>query len=187
MARLGQATSSDDECTGTLIDQLTLQAGQAAQPLGWGAVVQTTLRNKLDSVIVRESATTLSIALPQLLVYKLSEVRPTTPNLTSPGLFSSYLLTPILLAAPSLSLYPSAPLSLLVICSPPTRPCPDAHRPRRSPPPSRAHASSLDAHCRSATSAARPSAYYQPSAVRTSQARSSRKLSRPPSRPPSPR
>ena len=37
-----------------------------------------TLRNKLDTVVVRESRETLSIQLEQLLVYKLSEAETIT-------------------------------------------------------------------------------------------------------------
>ena len=48
---IGQAeATSDDACTGTLIDQLTLQAGGTQQPLGWENVVQATLRAKLQIV-----------------------------------------------------------------------------------------------------------------------------------------
>ena len=69
---LGQTVSTDDACTGTLIDQLTLAPGGVPQPLGWEAVVQATLRSKLDTVVVRESRNSLLIQLPQLLIYKLS-------------------------------------------------------------------------------------------------------------------
>ena len=69
---LGQTVSTDDACTGTLIDQLTLAPGGVPQPLGWEAVVQATLRSKLDTVVVRESRDSLLIQLPQLLIYKLS-------------------------------------------------------------------------------------------------------------------
>ena len=75
---LGQAISTSDACTGTLIDQLTLGGGQVQQPLGWDTVVQATLREKLDTVIVRESRESLLIQLPQLLVYTLSEAETIT-------------------------------------------------------------------------------------------------------------
>ena len=89
---LGQAASTDGACTGTLIDQLTLRSGQTQQPLGWENVVQATLRNKLDSVVVRESRNLLSIQLPQLLVYKLSTAETITAAIPGACLISGNAL-----------------------------------------------------------------------------------------------
>ena len=90
---IGQAeATSDDACTGTLIDQLTLQAGGTQQPLGWENVVQATLRAKLDTMLVRESRTTLRIQLPQLLVYKLSEAETITAAIPGACLVSGNTL-----------------------------------------------------------------------------------------------
>ena len=69
---LGQTVDQDDACTASMIDRLTLESG-ATQAFGWENVVQVALRERLDSVLVRESYTTLAVQLPQLLIYKLDQ------------------------------------------------------------------------------------------------------------------
>lgn len=89
---LGQTVSQDDACTGSLIDMLALRSGLVPQPLGWGSVVQATLRNRLDSVVVRESREILQIQLPQLLVYKLSTAETITTSIPGACLLSGNAL-----------------------------------------------------------------------------------------------
>ena len=74
---LGQSNDpQNDACTSTLISEL--DALGTPQALGWTAVVQSTLREQLSTVVVRESASSLAIELPQLLVYRLDQAETIT-------------------------------------------------------------------------------------------------------------
>jgi hypothetical protein len=71
---LGQLApdGTQDLCTTAMVDRLTLDAG-ATQEFGWQNVVQVALRERLETALIRESYTRLSIQLPQLLIYKLDQ------------------------------------------------------------------------------------------------------------------
>ena len=74
---LGQSNDlQNDACTSTLISEL--DALGTPQSLGWTSVVQSTLRDQLSTVVVRESASSLAIELPQLLVYRLDQAETIT-------------------------------------------------------------------------------------------------------------
>ena len=74
---LGQSNDlQNDACTSTLISEL--DALGTPQSLGWTSVVQSTLREQLSTVVVRESASSLAIELPQLLVYRLDQAETIT-------------------------------------------------------------------------------------------------------------